>query len=223
MNQDAFSLLKDTCRQACHDRHACAEGYRQMLASENVSQMMATWRANWEDVVRSKYADIIAALLPAQYPSLRSEMNRAGIFFNECPPMAKKFARVLIASPGDVVHVYGHAEAYVLGPASVVAHDHSQVYNPATAGASITLLDYAYGNVAAGRVVAQGRSRLVSSARATLQGHATCQATGGSVVALGYMRVDASGDARVYARNGQSIYLEGGATLQPLINANSNE
>ena len=63
-----FHQLKDICATACHDRHACAEGYRAMLATENISQLMAVWRANWEDIVESKYADIINDLLPALYP-----------------------------------------------------------------------------------------------------------------------------------------------------------
>ena len=50
-----FEILKTTCTNACHDRHACAEGYRAMLATENISQLMAVWRANWEDIVESKY------------------------------------------------------------------------------------------------------------------------------------------------------------------------
>ena len=54
-----FEILKTTCTKACHDRHACAEGYRAMLATENISQLMAVWRANWEDIVESKYADIV--------------------------------------------------------------------------------------------------------------------------------------------------------------------
>ena len=47
MEKDAFQTLKETCNRACHERHACAKGYKQMLASGNVSQMMATWRDNW--------------------------------------------------------------------------------------------------------------------------------------------------------------------------------
>ena len=68
-----FEILKTTCTNACHDRHACAEGYRAMLAAENISQMMAVWRANWEDIVESKYADIINDSLPAAYPTLRKD------------------------------------------------------------------------------------------------------------------------------------------------------
>ena len=90
-----FHQLKDICTTACHDRHACVEGYRAMLATENISQLMAVWRANWEDIVESKFADIANDRLPALYPTLRKEMNAAGIYFNECPKTAPEYVLVI--------------------------------------------------------------------------------------------------------------------------------
>ena len=154
-----FEILKTTCTNACHTRHACAEGYRAMLAAENVSQMMAVWRANWEDIVESKYADIINDRLPAAYPTLRKEMNAAGIYVNECPKMAPEYVRVLVTDTGSEVHVYDYARAYVLGQAKVTAHGHSQVYN-FKQDADITLTDRSYGYIAAGKVTRLGFSTL---------------------------------------------------------------
>ena len=143
---EAYTLLKQTCTDACHERHACAEGYRQMLASENVSQMMATWRANWEDVVQSKFADIICAELPHQYPALKAEMNQAGIYLNECPRHAKEYVLVLVTDGTEPIHIYGDARAYILADATVEAHDHSRVYNYRV-HASVTLHDHAHGQL----------------------------------------------------------------------------
>lgn len=148
MTTDPFTILKNSCTTACHTRHACAEGYRQMLASENVSQMMATWRDNWDDLVNSKFSDILATELPKQYPSLRHEMNLAGIYLNECPHDAKPFVRVLIAisDTDSPIHIYGDAQAYLLTDAAVIAHDHAQVYNYHS-HATVTLLDYSYAHL----------------------------------------------------------------------------
>ena len=159
MEKDAFQTLKETCKQACHERHACANGYKQMLASNNVSQMMATWRDNLEDVVESKFADIIRAELPKQYPALRQEMNQAGIYLNECPERAPSFVMVIITDCETPIHIYDRAQAYVIGEATVVAHGHSQVYNNKY-NAIITLLDHAYGNIQAGKVQALDHSVL---------------------------------------------------------------
>ena len=154
-----FHQLKEICTKACHDRHACAEGYRAMLATENISQLMAVWRANWEDIVKSKYADIINDLLPSLYPTLRAEMNAAGIYVNECPKMAPEFVLVLVTDTDSEVHVYDYARAYVLGQAKVTAHGHSQVYNYKQ-DADITLTDRSYGYIAAGKVMRLGFSTL---------------------------------------------------------------
>lgn len=221
----AFETLKATCTKACHIRNACAEGYKQMLASENVSQMMATWRNNWEDVTTSKFADIMVSELPKQYPDLKEDMNQAGIYLNECPEDARMFVRVIVTAATEPIHVYGDAQAYVLDTAKVVAHDHSQVYNTRAPEATVFLLDYSYGNVSCGQCTAQNRSRLNISGTAvvTLNGSIDCHATGGTIIATGYRRIDACGETIVYACNGQSIYLEGNAFLQPITSYNDNE
>ena len=190
MPQSSFDILKQTCHDACRERHACTSGYRQMLASENVSQMMATWRANWEDIVTSKYADIIRTELPKQYPALRTEMNAAGIYFNECPLNAPIYVRVLIASPTSPVHIYGDARAYILSPVpssevvprsqsvcastTVIAHDHAQVYHYPSSAApcalppvSVTLLDHAYAHLLPTDLVTLSRFATVTTTPVT--------------------------------------------------------
>lgn len=165
MTSTPFDILKQTCHDACHERHACAEGYRQMLASENVSQMMATWRNNWEDIVKSKYADIIRTELPKQYPAIKADMNAAGIYHNECPDNARQFVKVIITDTDNPIHIYGDASAYILGNAKVIAHDHAQVYHysqasiptsrdlddfvriPVSSQAQVTLLDHSHGSL----------------------------------------------------------------------------
>ena len=130
-----------------------------MLKTENISQMMAVWREYWEDISGGKYADIINDRLPAAYPTLRKEMNAAGIYVNECPKMAPEYVRVLVTDTDSEIHVYDYAHAYVLGRAKVTAHGHSQVYN-FKQEADITLTDRSYGYIAAGKVTRLGFSTL---------------------------------------------------------------
>lgn len=141
-----YDILKQHCTDACRERHACKEGYRQMLASENVSQMMATWRANWDDVTHSKFADIICKHLPKVYASIKEEMNEAGVYWNECPVGARLYVKVLVTASKEPVHVYGDAGVYILEDAEVVAHDHAHVYNTHAEHAKVTLLNFSYGD-----------------------------------------------------------------------------
>lgn len=206
-----FEILKTTCTNACHDRHACAEGYRAMLATENISQLMAVWRANWEDIVESKYADIINDRLPSLYPTLRAEMNAAGIYVNECPKTAPEFVLVIVTDYDAIVDINDYARCYVLGEATVRAWGHSQVYSDRCDEATIELYDHAYGHVGKGRVQARNSSRLWTAVDALLNGSVTCEAHGGTVKALSYRKLEAYGDTKVYAKSERNITLYGNA------------
>ncbi len=216
MTPDVYQILKDTCTRACHERHACADGYRQMLASENVSQMMATWRANWEDVTESKYADIIRAELPKQYPALRKEMNKAGIYLNECPDFARKFVRVIVTDTDAPVQIYGEAQAYVLGNAKVIAFNHSQVYNNNQPDAYVVLFDHSYGKVMAGRVSAYDNSQLQCCCHAEVYNKVVCDAYGGTVRALSFRKINAYSDSVIYGELDKGIHLYGKAQFKNL-------
>lgn len=208
-----FHQLKDICTTACHDRHACAEGYCAMLATENISQLMAVWRANWEDIVESKYADIINDRLPAIYPTLRKEMNAAGIYVNECPKTAPEFVLVIVTDYDFVVDINDYARCYVLGKATVHAWNHSQVYSDRCDQALIGLHDFAYGHVSKGCIHADTAARLWTTADAVLNGSVTCEAHGGTVKALSYRKLEAYGDTKVFCKTDRNITLYGNAKI----------
>ena len=211
-----FELLKTACHAACRQTPACAPSYRAMLKTENISQMMAVWREYWEDISGGKYADIINDRLPAAYPILRKEMNAAGIYVNECPRVAPEYVRVLVTDFDFTVDIYDYARCYVLGEASVRAWDHSQVYSARCDDAIIELYNHAYGHVSKGRVQAGNSSQLWTAADAVLNGSVTCEAHGGTVKALAYRKLEASGDTQVYAASERNIVLSGNATIHPL-------
>ena len=211
-----FELLKTACHAACRQTPACAPSYRAMLKTENISQMMAVWREYWEDISGGKSADIINDRLPAAYPTLRKEMNAAGIYVNECPKVAPEFVLVLVTDYDQIVDIYDYAKCYILGNAIVRAWDHSQVYSDRCDQAIIELYDHAYGHVGKGRVQAGNFSQLWTAADAVLNGSVTCEAHGGTVKALPYRKLEASGDTQVYAASERNITLSGNATIHRL-------
>ena len=208
-----FELLKTACHAACRQTPACAPSYRAMLKTENISQMMAVWREYWEDIAGGKYADIINARLPSIYPTLRKEMNAAGIYVNECPKMAPEFVRVLVTDTNSVVQVFDYAKCYVLGAANVWAWGHSQVYSEKSDDAYIILKQHTYGHISKGQVLAYDSSRLWSSVRVWVHENVTCEAHGGEVHASGYRKIEASGDTKVYSPYIRNITLHGNARI----------
>lgn len=222
MENNAFQELKDICHDACHERHACTHGFKEMMISENVGQMMATWRKYWDDVVKNKFVEVIRREFPALYASLRQEVNEAGIYLNECPDHAKEFVRVIVTNCQQPVHIYGEARAYVLGEAEVVAHDHAMVYNEQF-DASVSLRDYSLGTIKAGRVDAHDWSVVKSRCMATLYDHAVCVAYGGTVKALGYKAITANVNTKVYSFAKRNIKLYDDAQLYPLTDLPNDE
>ena len=210
-----FEILKTACHAACRQTPACAPSYRAMLKTENISQMMAVWREYWEDISGGKYADIINDRLPAAYPTLRKEMNAAGIYVNECPKMAPEYVRVLVTNY-HIVEIYDYARCYVLGEAAVRAWGHSQVYSDRCDKALIELHDHAYGHVGKGWVKAYNTTKLWTAADAVLWGGVICEAHGGTVKAHAYRKLEASGDTQVYANSERNITLYGNATIHRL-------
>ncbi len=208
-----FDQLKDICITACHTRHACAEGYRAMLATENISQLMAVWRANWEDLVESKFSDIINDQLPALYPTLKAEMNAAGIYVNECPQTAPEYVLVIVTDHDGIVDIKDYAKCYVLGEATVRAWDHSQVYSEKNDESTIELYDYSYGHVSKGKTFANGHSRLWTSTNAALNGSVTCETHGGEIRASSYLKIEAYGDTKVFSKTDRNITLYGNSHI----------
>lgn len=208
-----FEILKEACTVACRQTPACAPSYRAMLKTENISQMMAVWREYWEDISDGKYADIIKDRLPAVYPTLRKEMNAAGIYVNECPKKAPEFVLVLVTDYDGIVDINDYARCYVLGEATVQAWDHSQVYSDRSDKASVELHDHAYGHISKGFVIADTASYLWTSSDAVLRGSVTCEAHGGSIKALSYRKLDAYGDTKVHATSERNITLYGNAHI----------
>ena len=184
-----------------------------MLKTENISQMMAVWRKYWEDISGGKYASIINDRLPAVYPTLRKEMNAAGIYVNECPKMSPEFVRVLVTDTDRVVQVFDYAKCYVLGAANVWAWGHSQVYSEKSDDAYIILKQHTYGHISKGQVLAYDSSRLWSSVRVWVHDNVTCEAHGGEVHASGYRKIEASGDTKVYSHSIRNITLHGNASI----------
>ena len=211
-----FELLKTACHAACRQIPACAPSYRAMLKTENISQMMAVWREYWEDISGGKYADIINDRLPAAYPTLRKEMNAAGIYVNECPKMAPEFVLVLVTDCDYLVEIHDYAKCYILGNAVVRAWDHSQVYSDRCDQAIIELYDHSYGRTSKGVVMASNTTQLWTSAYAILYGSVICEAHGGTVKAHAYRKLEASGDTQVYANSERNITLYENATIHPL-------
>lgn len=194
----SYESLRQKCDTACHQRKACTNGYKQFLASDNISELMSTWRKNWDEIVNGLFVNDIIRHFPEEYLANKQEINQSGIYLNECPVRAQMNTLVLIINPQGPVDIFGNAKAYVLScQQPITCYDHSQIYNHHAAEATITLRNYSYGDITKGKVTAQDRSELQCACDATLNGAVRCRATGGTVRIIRYRTIQTYNDAQI--------------------------
>lgn len=209
-----FEQLKEICRVACHERNACKEGFSALMQTESIVQIMQVWKANWDDVFRSRYSDIMVKRLVELSPSALDEMRKGGVFVNE----DSEHGYVIISNPEKPVSVGGTARAYIFTPAEVTATDNAQVYCR-TAGSKITLRGHAYCHC-------ESRDTMVmvynfAKAEGQMECHtynaAEVMIQGGTLCDHGHRRIAAYGDTKVYsdatkgietARGGEEISID---------------
>lgn len=211
-NHNPIEALKNACHDACHERHACTHGYKELMQSQDATSIAAVWRKYWRELVSEQYADIICEELPHHYYELKDGFNRAGVFFNECPSSYMNRSFVLIGNSDNPIHIYGHAEAHVLGNALVIAHDHARVSCVQPQG-KIELLDYSQGDITAGYTIARNRSSLHAATDCECYNSSVVTITHGILTDHGHLRISAYQDALVDSFTENLITLYDNATL----------
>ncbi len=151
-----YEQFKEEWKQACKERHACAKGYQQLLASRSVADVLQTAVANWGDVYRSKFADFMAENIVRQFEGLRDEFHEAGFFVNE--DSDKGFC--IVCRPDRPLRFSGRARVYIFaGKAEVEARGMAQVYCRSE-DAEVRMYESTYGKIEAGKVWAYGAARV---------------------------------------------------------------
>lgn len=189
MNYEQFM---QECKAACRERHACQQGYEQLLRSGSVGEILATAANNWDDVWRSKFSDIVADNITRWFSGLEQEFHDAGFFINE--ECTKGIA--VVSRPDRTLRFTGRARVYVFSKAHVVAGGGVQVYCR-DAESEIELRDHAYGKIDAGRVKAYDWSEVDSTADCHCYDHTTVRAYGGTLHDHGHRRLVTANDVAI--------------------------
>lgn len=208
-----FEQLKEICRVACHERNACRHGFEALMKTENIVQIMQVWKENWDDVYRSRYADIMVKQLSVVGQPMIEEFRNGGVYVNE----NRDEGYVIISNPDKLVNVSGTAKAYIFTSAEVSATDNAQVYCRAP-GSKITLRGHAYCHC-------ESRDTIVSvhnfaHADGDMQCHtynaAEVVMANGTLFDHGHRRIAAYGGTKVYSDVTKGIELGGQSRLYPL-------
>ena len=199
-----FDLLKEICRKACHERNACKPGFEALMNTETIPQIMQVWKDNWDDVYRSRYADIIVTWMAQFDQSYVNEDREDGY--------------VIVSNPGRTISVGGTARAYLFTAAEVTATDNAQVYCR-TSGVKVTLRGHAYCHSEArdAVVTVYNFAHAEGQMQCTTYNAAEVVIQGGTLVDHGHRRIAAYGGTRVYSDATKGIEIGGKARKYPMV------
>ena len=203
-NEEYFAELKEICRLACHERKACREGFEALMRAETVPQIMQVWKNNWDDVFRSRYADIVVKKLDEVNPDMIAELRAGGVYVNA----DSEEGYVIISHPERPVNVGGTARAYIFTPAVVSATDNAQVYCR-TGGSRIVLHGHSYCRCDSAETMVSVFN--FAKAEGVMQCHtynaAEVTINGGRLCDSGHRRIAANGGTMVYSNFTKGITL----------------
>ena len=209
---DNFEQLKEICREACHERNACKPGFEALMNTETIPQIMQVWKNNWDDVFRSRYADIMVKKLAEVGPSMIDEFRKGGVFVNE----DREDGYIIISNPDRTISVGGTARAYLFTAAEVTATDNAQVYCR-TSGVKVTLRGHSYCHSEArdAEVTVYNFAHAEGQMQCTTYNAAEVVIQGGTLVDHGHRRIAAYGGTRVYSDATKGIEIGGQARQYP--------
>ena len=208
-----FEKLKEICRVACHERGACTAGYEALMHADSIGAILAVWRANWEDIYSSKFADVMVERISEVYRTAKAEMNAAGFWVNE----DREQGMVIITNAPRPVTLGGTAKGYIFAKSEVRATDNAQVYCR-TDGSEIVLTGHATANISGESTVhvRQWASARCVSCICYTSDAAEVIATGCDVVSDGHRHITAYGATKVMGLSHRGIELNQDSTFLQL-------
>ena len=180
----------------------CQESQLAFRGTESIQQMCAAWHKYWHGMITEVPQQVMAAFRDF-YPDYKSELNAAGIFYNEDSPTGN----VLVGDSTETIHLYHAHTAYILGNARVVLHNSASalVMNPYC---HIELRDFSRATVKEGHAMARDHSRLTTNSSAECYDMSVVNITAGTLTDHGHRAIYAFGNAVVnsFTRQFISIY-----------------
>ncbi len=206
-----FNSFQSLCLNILAQSDNCIESQEAFRAASNITEMTFAWKRFWAGIVREVPTQVLQAF-EEFYPEYKEELNRAGIYYNNHVAMLSRNDVMLVGDETHSIDVFGHGKVYVLGKATVTAHDDVTVYCNNTA-AKISI----YGNVHAlmtgGTCEAHDSSSVTGKGTFVTHGNSTVFITAGNVIDHGHAMIDAYGDSTVETFTHKDIKLSGKAKI----------
>lgn len=118
-----FEELKDILVAACHEQHACAVGFKEILAAENVGMLAMAIRHHWNDGYNGVFFDTIKNNI-INFMNFEDDFAGAGIFFNK----SSSNGIVAVSNNTEKISISGDAVCYAFDKCYVDVFENAQLY-----------------------------------------------------------------------------------------------
>lgn len=202
-----------TCDRLREKTTNCSNSRSAFATVTSIPEAVNAFRQFWVSVVTQVPDDFIQTV-DILYPRYRSEINAAGVYFNESPG-DRLNALVFIGGHTYIPEVSiptGRSRVIVVGRSKVSIGDHirCRCYSDE---AEISCTGHAQLTIDRGKAIATERSHVTGSGEIHTSGNATVRIYGGHLYDGGHLDIQAYNDATVHSFTDRHIILHDRATL----------
>ena len=239
-SNEYFANFQRICLSILAQSGNCDDSQTRFRAATTVPEMVSAWKHFLDGLLHEVPAQVIAAFADF-YPTYRTDINRAGIYYNEAPPTDSINAIILIGdtpssdaesskkatvpdsltSGRNPLSITGRHRFYVLGNCPVLCFDHCNVFINATT-AHVCIYQNCRASIEAGTLYANGRSVVHGKGNITCYESTTIHLVGGTLTDHGHLDIYAYNDAVIHSyfatapTSRRRITLKDKAVLLPL-------
>lgn len=118
-----YQELKDIFVTACHEGHACTDGYKEVLAADNAGMLAMAIRHYWDDCYNGIFFDALKNNIN-NFTDFINDFAGAGIYINQ----SSTHGIVVVSNNIEKVSVHGDAECYAFDKCYVDVFENAQLY-----------------------------------------------------------------------------------------------
>jgi hypothetical protein len=215
MDKQYFIRFQELCIDILSQSDNCQESQNMFREAKSVPELVAAWQRFWAGVLHEVPEQVITAFSKL-YPVYRSDIIRAGVYYNESP-ITNSGGMVLVGDKPEGVAINpvvitGRHRVYVLGDMPVTVDDNCSVHVAADR-ADVIVKGHARAVIEQGKLTARDFAFVSGKGNITCYDAATLYVNGGRLDDHGHMEIVASGDAMVYSFTNRRITVQANAKL----------
>lgn len=205
--------FKELCLGILAQSNNCKQSQQDFRAAKSVPEAVTAWMKYFAGVV-DEVPRQVAETFGRLYGKYKSDINKAGVYYNETPPEMSNSMVVIVGDCDEKLQIGARHRVYVLGKAEVVVYwqasatvNHPDAMVRATNSARVSMREGSAEMCGSSHFVGKGTVYAWNSCRVDI--------SGGKVYDFGHVRISAYGDSVVYSNHPQGVEVNDTACIRP--------